>query len=51
LIAGFAGGGTILRRQHIGYPLHVTRAFYLDRARADLATLYLQRAGFMQGAG
>jgi urease accessory protein len=44
LAAEFAGGRTILRRQHVGYPLHVTRAFYLDRARPDLATLYLQSA-------
>jgi urease accessory protein len=44
LTAEFAGGRTILRRQHVGYPLHVTRAFYLDRARPDLATLYLQSA-------
>ncbi|MGL5167007.1 MAG: urease accessory protein UreD [Afipia sp.] len=44
LVAEFAGGRTILRRQHVGYPLHVTRAFYLDRERPDLATLYLQSA-------
>ena len=44
LTAEFAGGRTILRRQHVGYPLHVTRAFYLDWARPDLATLYLQSA-------
>jgi urease accessory protein len=44
LVAEFAGGRTILRRQHVGYPLHVTRPFYLDRARPDLATLYLQSA-------
>ncbi|KIZ47678.1 urease accessory protein UreD [Rhodopseudomonas palustris] len=44
LVAEFAGGRTILRRQHVGYPLHVTRAFYLDRPRPDLATLYLQSA-------
>jgi len=44
LTAEFAGGRTILRRQHVGYPLHVTRAFYLDRPRPDLATLYLQSA-------
>ena len=42
LIAELAGGRTILRRQHIGYPFHITRAFQLDRARPDLATLYLQ---------
>lgn len=44
LVAEFAGGKTIIRRQHVGYPLHVTRAFYMDRARPDLATLYLQSA-------
>ncbi len=44
LVAEFAGGRTILRRQHVGYPLHVTRAFYLDRTRPDVATLYLQSA-------
>jgi urease accessory protein len=44
LVAEFAGGRTMLRRQHVGYPLHVTRPFYLDRPRPDLATLYLQSA-------
>lgn len=44
LVAELAGGRTILRRQHVGYPLHVTRAFYLDRPRSDIATLYLQSA-------
>jgi urease accessory protein len=44
LAAEFAGGRTILRRQHVGYPLHVTRGFYLDRARPDLLTLYVQSA-------
>ncbi|MFO1108095.1 MAG: urease accessory protein UreD [Bradyrhizobium sp.] len=44
LAAEFAGGRTTLRRQHIGYPLHVTRGFYLDRGRPDLLTLYLQSA-------
>lgn len=44
LVADHAGGRTVLRRQHVGYPLHVTRAFYLDRHRPDLATLYLQSA-------
>ena len=39
-----AGGRSILRRQHVGYPLHVTRGFYLDAARPDLLTLYLQSA-------
>ncbi len=44
LAAEFAGGRSILRRQHVGYPFHVTRGFYLDRARPDLLTLYLQSA-------
>ena len=44
LVAEYAGGRTILRRQYVGYPLHVTRAFYLDRPHSDLATLYLQSA-------
>ena len=39
-----AGGRSMLRRQHVGYPLHVTRGFYLDAARPDLLTLYLQSA-------
>jgi urease accessory protein len=44
LVAELAGGKTVLRRQHVGYPLHVTRAFRLDRMRPDLTTLYLQSA-------
>lgn len=44
LVAEFAGGRTILRRQHVGYPSHVTRGFYLDSVRPDLLTLYLQSA-------
>jgi urease accessory protein len=40
----FAGGRTVIRRQHIGYPLHITRGFYMDRAAPDLLTLYLQSA-------
>ncbi len=39
-----AGGRTVIRRQHVGYPLHVTRGFYLDGGRPDLLTLYLQSA-------
>lgn len=39
-----AGGRTALRRQHVGYPLHITRGFYLDKPRPDLLTLYLQSA-------
>ena len=44
LAAELAGVRTTLRRQHVGYPLHVTRGFYLDRARPDLLTLYMQSA-------
>jgi len=44
LAAEFAGGRTVLRRQRVGYPLHVTRGFYLDAARPDLLTLYIQSA-------
>jgi urease accessory protein len=44
LAADLAGGRTTLRRQHVGYPFHVTRGFYLDRARPELLTLYLQSA-------
>src|ERR1700720_1634767 len=44
LVAELAGGRTVLRHQHVGYPFHVTRAFQLDRKRPDLATLYLQSA-------
>ncbi|MCR6735369.1 MAG: urease accessory protein UreD [Afipia sp.] len=44
LEADFAGGRTVIRRQHIGYPLHITRGFYMDRAAPDLLTLYLQSA-------
>lgn len=38
------GGRTVLTHQRVPYPFHATRAFYLDTARADLATLYLQSA-------
>ncbi|HVX76854.1 MAG TPA: urease accessory protein UreD [Bradyrhizobium sp.] len=44
LVAERAGGRTILRRQHVGYPMHVTRGFYLDTVRPDLLTLYIQSA-------
>lgn len=44
LVVDNAGGRSILRRQQIGYPLHITRGFYLDAARPDLLTLYLQSA-------
>lgn len=39
-----AGGATRLGRQRVPYPFHITRAFHLDAARPDLATLYLQSA-------
>jgi urease accessory protein len=38
------GGRTRLGRQRVPYPLHVTRPFYLDLERPDIATLYLQSA-------
>src|SRR5262245_5072401 len=44
LVVDRAGGRSVLRRQQIGYPLHITRGFYLDAARPDLLTLYLQSA-------
>jgi urease accessory protein len=44
LAVDLAGGRTTLRRQRVGYPLHVTRGFHLDAARPDLLTLYLQSA-------
>ena len=42
LVAELAGGRTVLRRQHVGYPFHITRPFQLDRSKPELATLYLQ---------
>jgi len=42
LVADLAGGKTVLRRQHVGYPFHITRPFQLDRSKPDLSTLYLQ---------
>jgi urease accessory protein len=38
------GGRTTLAAQHAPYPFHLTRVFYLDPQRPDLATLYLQSA-------
>lgn len=38
------GGRTVLTRQRVPYPFHATRTFYLDQARPELATLYLQSA-------
>ncbi len=39
-----AGGRTRLLRQHAPHPFHVTRPFYLNPERPDLAALYLQSA-------
>jgi urease accessory protein len=39
-----AGGRTVLARQHVPYPIHITRTFLLDPARPELSTLYLQSA-------
>ncbi len=44
LVAEHAGGRTILRRQHVPYPFHLTRGFHLDDSRPDLLTLYMQSA-------
>ena len=38
------GGRTVLAHQHVPYPFHATRPFYLDRKRPEIATLYLQSA-------
>ena len=38
------GGRTVLTRQHVPYPFHATRPFYLDHERPEIATLYLQSA-------
>ena len=42
LLFGPAAGRTVLIRQHVAYPFHITRPFHLDPALPDLATLYLQ---------
>jgi urease accessory protein len=44
LVFAFGGGRTVLTRQTVPYPFHVTRPFQLDLARRDIATLYLQSA-------
>lgn len=44
LVFARGGGRSALMRQIAPYPFHVTRPFALDRARPDLATLYLQSA-------
>jgi urease accessory protein len=38
------GGRTVLACQRVPYPFHATRPFYLDHARPEIATLYLQSA-------
>ncbi|MCJ2023213.1 urease accessory protein UreD [Methylobacterium sp. J-067] len=38
------GGTTVLGRQEVPYPFHITRAFRLQPDAPDLATLYLQSA-------
>jgi urease accessory protein len=35
-------GRTYISRQRVGYPFHITRPFHLDRAPANLLSLYLQ---------
>ncbi len=42
LVFAAGGGRTVLTRQSVPYPFHVTRAFQLDAVRPDIATLYLQ---------
>jgi len=44
LVFASGGGRTILVRQFVPYPFHVTRPFHLDREQPGLATLYLQSA-------
>ena len=44
LVFAAGGGRTVLMRQHVPYPYHVTRTFRLDRGQPDVATLYLQSA-------
>ncbi|MFD1333305.1 urease accessory protein UreD [Methylopila musalis] len=44
LTFALGGGRSALVRQVTPYPFHVTKPFALDRARPDLATLYLQSA-------
>lgn len=44
LVFAAGGGRTLLTRQHVPYPFHITRPFQLDPGRPDLATLYLQSA-------
>lgn len=44
LVFARGGGATVLTRQHVPYPFHVTRVFRLHPEAPDLASLYLQSA-------
>lgn len=44
LVFARGGGTTVLSRQVVPYPFHITRAFRMHPASQDLATLYLQSA-------
>jgi len=44
LVFARGGGTTVLARQVVPYPFHITRAFRMHPESPDLATLYLQSA-------
>ncbi|MFF8802041.1 MULTISPECIES: urease accessory protein UreD [unclassified Methylobacterium] len=44
LVFARGGGTTVLSRQSVPYPFHITRAFRMHPESPDLATLYLQSA-------
>ena len=44
LVFARGGGTTVLSRQAVPYPFHITRAFRMHPGSPDLATLYLQSA-------
>lgn len=44
LVFARGGGTSVLARQHVPYPFHITRPFRLHPQRPDLVTLYLQSA-------
>ncbi|MCJ2030459.1 urease accessory protein UreD [Methylobacterium sp. J-043] len=44
LVFARGGGTTVLSRQAVPYPFHITRAFRMHPESPDLATLYLQSA-------
>lgn len=44
LVFARGGGTTVLSRQSVPYPFHITRAFRMHSESPDLATLYLQSA-------